>query len=112
MSHSALPEANRAVCPGKRLIWKRPHNLCQINSRKAAKGVKNRVNLVALRLRAHQSGHTCRDVRGYSFKPDVCPGGSQSRLRQRGPRNACYLKDIEVRVQITLHERADVGRFI
>jgi len=25
---SALPEANRAGCPGRRLVWNRPHNSC------------------------------------------------------------------------------------
>jgi hypothetical protein len=28
MSGSALPEAHRAGCPGRRLVWNRPRNSC------------------------------------------------------------------------------------
>jgi len=31
MSYSALPEANRAVCPGKRLVGNRLRNSCNLH---------------------------------------------------------------------------------
>jgi len=29
MESSTLPEANRAGCPGRRLVWNRPRKSCQ-----------------------------------------------------------------------------------
>jgi hypothetical protein len=31
MGSSALPEANRASCPGRRLVWNRPRKSCYVD---------------------------------------------------------------------------------